>query len=150
MGLPRPVVKMMTWAQGLAVEFNTFFDVEDSEVYVTVTRKNERHSVAHYRMIAAEYEHLALNFANRAFESYIIKTADTGMRSQVNQHKGQELIYVLKGKVEFNVNGQSHVLEEGDAIHFNSSYPHYGSCLSEKGAELIGIAYKGSDTESKE
>jgi transcriptional regulator with XRE-family HTH domain len=145
-----PVGTLIALAQGLSVEFNAFFDVEDPEVYVTVTRKNERPSVARDRMISADYEHLALNFPNRAFESYIIKTADTGKRSQVNQHKGQELLYVLKGKVEFNVNGQSHILEEGDAIHFNSSYPHYGSCLSEGGAELIGVVYKGSDTENKE
>jgi len=41
--------------------------------------------------------------------------------------------------VAFSINGQSHVLEKGDAIHFNSSYPHYGGCLSEGGAELIGV-----------
>jgi len=145
-----PVGTLMALAQGLKVEFSAFFDAEDPEVYVAVTRKNERPSVARDRMIAADYEHLALNFPNRAFESYAIKVPGPGKKSEVNQHKGQELIFVLKGKIEFSVNGKTHILEEGDAIHFNSSYPHYGSCLAEGGAELIGVVYKGSDTENNE
>ena len=44
-----------------------------------------------------------------------------------------------------NVNGNTYILEEGDSIHFNSSYPHNGSCLSKDGAELIGIIYNEPD-----
>jgi transcriptional regulator with XRE-family HTH domain len=142
-----PVGTLMALAEGLNVEFSAFFEAEDPEVYVTVTRKNERPSVARDRMVAAEYEHLALNFPNRAFESYVIKASGPGKRSTVTQHKGQEMVYVLKGKIEFSVNGKTYLLDEGDAIHFNSSYPHSGLCLSEEGAELLGIVYKGTEDE---
>ena len=136
-----PVGKLIALAQALGVELNAFFEAEDPEVYLSVTRKKERPSVARDHMAGATYEHLALNFPNRAFESYIIKTIGPSEKSQLNQHKGQELIFVLKGKIEFSINGNDFILDEGDSVHFNASYPHYGTCIAEEGAEIIGIIY---------
>jgi transcriptional regulator with XRE-family HTH domain len=144
-----PVGTLIALARALGVEFNAFFETEDPEVYVTVTRRNERPVVARDKQASGAYEHLALNFPNRAFESYVISVPGAGKASQPNQHKGQELIYVLRGRLEFSINGQSYILEEGDSIHFNSSYLHYGSSLSKDGAEVIGIIYNPSENVSE-
>jgi quercetin dioxygenase-like cupin family protein len=72
-------------------------------------------------------------------------SSESTQNSQLNQHRGQELLFILKGEVEVNVNGNTYILEKGDSIHFNSSYPHNGSCLSKDGAELIGIIYNEPD-----
>jgi transcriptional regulator with XRE-family HTH domain len=104
-----PVGTLIALARALGVEFNAFFEKEDPEVYVTVTKRGERPVVARDKKAVAQYEHLALNFPNRAFESYVIKSSGARKMSQPNQHKGQELIYVLKRKGgNDNVNGQSH------------------------------------------
>ncbi len=50
----------------------------------------------------------------------------------------------IRGRIEFEVNRQSFVLEEGDSIQFNSSYPHNGSVVSEGGAELLCVVFNGS------
>ncbi len=136
-----PVGKLIALAQALGVELNAFFEAEDPEVYLSVTRKKERPSVARDHMAESTYEHLALNFPKRAFESYVIKTPGPSERSQLNQHKGQELIFVLKGKIDFSINGDNFILEEGDSIHFNASYPHNGACISDEGTEIISIVY---------
>jgi len=140
-----PVGTLIALAQALEIELNTFFEAEDPEVYFTLTKRDQRPTVARDKMIDAQYEHLALNFPKRAFESYVIKVPGPTRMSQPNQHKGQELIFILKGTVEFNVNGHSQTLEEGDAIHLNSIYPHSGTCLSEDGAELLGIIYNSTE-----
>ena len=132
---------MIALAQALGVELNAFFEAEDPAVYLSVTRKKERPSVARDHMAGSTYEHLALNFPKRAFESYVIKTPGPSERSQLNQHKGQELIFVLKGKIDFSINGDDFILEEGDSIHFNASYPHNGACISDEGTEIISIVY---------
>lgn len=136
-----PVGKLIALAQALGVELNAFFEAEDPEVYLSVTRKKERPSVARDHMAGSTYEHLALNYPKRAFESYVIKTPGPSERSQLNQHKGQELIFVLKGKIDFSINGDDFILEEGDSIHFNASYPHNGACISDEGTEIISIVY---------
>jgi transcriptional regulator with XRE-family HTH domain len=136
-----PVGTLIALSQALGVELNAFFEVEDPEAYHCVTRKNERPRVARDHMAGATYEHLALNFPKRAFESYIIKVPGPSEHTQVNQHKGQEMLFVLKGAIKFQINGNEYVLQQGDAIYFNASYPHNGACISEEGAEIIGIIF---------
>jgi transcriptional regulator with XRE-family HTH domain len=137
-----PVGTLIALSQALGVELNAFFEVEDPEAYLCITRRNERPRVARDHMAGATYEHLALNFPKRAFESYIINVPGPSEDTQVNQHKGQEMLFVLKGRINFYINGNEYVIEEGDAIYFNASYPHYGACISEEGAEILGIICK--------
>ena len=40
------------------------------------------------------------------------------------EHPGEELIYVLDGALEFEVNGRTFVLNTGDALHFRTVQPH--------------------------
>ena len=134
-----PVGTLIAFAQAMDVEMNAFFEAEDPEVYVAITRKNLRPAVASDGR--SKYEHLALNFPKRAFESHIIKAPGHSKTSRPHKHKGQELLYILKGKVEFTINGRPYILEEGDSIHFNADYVHFGTCISREGAELIGIIF---------
>ena len=127
-----PVGKLLALAQAMHVEVDSFFGAENPEVSLTVTPRNNRPVVASDSRTLAKYEHLALNFPNRAFESYVVKCPKNSNVSQLMQHKGQELIYVLKGSFTFNVDGTSYNLEEGDAVYFDSSCPHFGNNLSGK------------------
>ena len=139
-----PVGKLLALAQAMHVEVDAFFGVENPEVYLTVTRSDKRPVVASDRHSLAKYEHLALNFPNRAFEAYVIKAPKNSKVSQHMQHKGQELLYVLKGSFVFNVGGTSYDLKEGDALYFDSSYPHFGNNLSGEEIELLIVVYSGS------
>ena len=136
-----PVGTLIAFAQAMRVELNAFFEHEAQDVYFTVTKKNQRPSIAHDNQ--GKYEHLALNFPRRAFESYIIKTPSRGITTKPHKHTGQEMIMVLKGRIDFYINGHNLILEEGDVVHFNSSYMHYGKCLSEDGSEIMGVIYNG-------
>lgn len=40
------------------------------------------------------------------------------------EHPGEELIYVMSGRLEVVVNGRDHILTPGDALHFRSVQPH--------------------------
>ncbi|AJD92229.1 cupin [Jeotgalibacillus malaysiensis] len=44
--------------------------------------------------------------------------------SDVDQHVEEQLSYILKGKVEFEVNGQKTLLEEGEVQFIPSNEPH--------------------------
>ncbi|HAJ33715.1 MAG TPA: DNA-binding protein [Candidatus Atribacteria bacterium] len=40
-------------------------------------------------------------------------------------HKpGEELIYVIKGKIQADIEGDRYILEEGDSLHFKSNLKH--------------------------
>ena len=142
-----PVGKLLALAQAMHVEVDTFFGAENPEVSITVTKKENRPVVASASRTSSKYEHLALTFPNRAFESYVVKCPKRSRVSQLMQHNGQELIYVLKGSFTFNVDGTSYRLEEGDAVYFDSSCPHYGNNLSGEEIELLIVMYSGSKTD---
>ena len=40
------------------------------------------------------------------------------------QHSGEEVGYVLEGRIELTVGGETHVVEAGDSFHYRSEMPH--------------------------
>jgi transcriptional regulator with XRE-family HTH domain len=40
------------------------------------------------------------------------------------EHSGEEIGYVLEGRIELTVGGETHVVEAGDSFHYRSELPH--------------------------
>lgn len=45
-------------------------------------------------------------------------------RAKPHQHTGIELVYVITGELTIGIGTDTYVLDEGDAIYFDGSYPH--------------------------
>lgn len=140
-----PVGTLISLAQAMQVRFNDFFEADSQEAVVTVTRKEERPTVGSDNRAPLIYRHLAMGFPNRAFESYMVEFPPKSEMSMPHQHKGQELVLVLKGEIEFEVDDRCILLKEGDAMQFNSSYRHNGKCLSDQKAEVLCIIWEGKN-----
>jgi transcriptional regulator with XRE-family HTH domain len=54
-------------------------------------------------------------------------------------HSGEELIYCLRGKMEFRVKGKIYVLNPGDSIHFRTHLEHRWKNIGDVQAELIWV-----------
>ncbi len=52
-------------------------------------------------------------------------------------HPGDELIYVLEGKLEVNIAGERHLLNSGDSISFKSHLPHRWDNVGDEDAKVI-------------
>ncbi|OHB32260.1 MAG: XRE family transcriptional regulator [Desulfuromonadaceae bacterium GWC2_58_13] len=52
-------------------------------------------------------------------------------------HPGDELIYVLEGKLEVNIASERHLLKAGDSISFKSHLPHRWDNVGEEDARVI-------------
>jgi len=57
-----------------------------------------------------------------------------------HQHGGVELIYVLRGSLELGIGKEDHVLDEGDALYFDSSVPHGYRRSGKKPAAAIVVS----------
>ena len=137
-----PLGKLISIAQAFEVDVSAFFDTEETKVYATVTKKGERPVIARDQMSSGMYEHLSLTFPERTFEAYVLKVPPGAASSQANQHRGQELLFVLKGTVEMSINNETYSLDQGDSIFFDSTYPHFGISASKNGAELFCVIYQ--------
>ncbi len=55
------------------------------------------------------------------------------------QHPGEELIHVIKGKIQVTVGDREYVLDEGDSLHFRSELRHIIKNITDHKVELISI-----------
>jgi transcriptional regulator with XRE-family HTH domain len=55
------------------------------------------------------------------------------------QHVGEELAYVLEGRVEINLDGRIHVLHQGDSLFFPSEVPHSYRNTGRETARILWI-----------
>ena len=54
-----------------------------------------------------------------------------------HEHMGEEFLTVLEGRLAVSVNGEEHVLEAGDSIHFKSGNRHGFRNLSESPTRVL-------------
>lgn len=70
------------------------------------------------------FESLDYPVTDRKMETFYAEFPLQSKPSEPHQHEGAELIYVLKGQLAVNVDGNETVLDEGDAMYFDSGVPH--------------------------
>ncbi len=56
------------------------------------------------------------------------------------KHEGEQWLYVLSGRLRFEISGEEVVLEAGDAAHFDADNPHRLEALDGQDAEVIVVA----------
>ena len=54
-------------------------------------------------------------------------------------HRGEELVYCLKGKMEFRVGNKTYVLGPGDSLHFRTYINHSWKNISDGQTKLIWV-----------
>ena len=81
------------------------------------------------RRTAYKYEALASGFRDRR--------ADAPMH--LNCHTGQEMNYVLEGRLLISVSGKELVLGVGDSLYFDSGLPHGMKALDGKPVRFLAI-----------
>lgn len=87
------------------------------------------------------YQNLAYNFKNKAAEPFMVtvEPKDADFEIHENKHEGQEFNYMIEGRLELKINGKVLVLEEGDSIYFDASYPHGMKALDGKRAKFLAV-----------
>ena len=60
----------------------------------------------------------------------------------MSQHEGQEFDYILSGTLKVIVNGKEKILNEGDAIYYDSSKPHGMIAVSKEGCRFLAYLVK--------
>ena len=71
-------------------------------------------------------------------EAFLI-TIDPGTMREDNpvSHLGEEFVYCLEGELEYHIDGETCVLNEGDSLIFKASQAHYWNNRSSRPAKAI-------------
>lgn len=107
-------------ADGLNVPITSFFTPEQNTTYTSVASEQRSFRIDDS---PAKYIRLSGNFATRTMESLIV-TLDPGATDRMFQHIGEEVHYILGGRVDYIIDDETYYLRQGDSIHFPSDRPH--------------------------
>lgn len=71
------------------------------------------------------YEFLERGFADAAL-SACISHVPPGYESETMSHEGEEFVYLISGKMRYELDGVAYELGAGDTLHIDSRKPHRG------------------------
>lgn len=136
------IANLITIASHLGIAMKDFFDADNEEPtpnYV-LTRANDRDGKAPLTARGYTY-HLTtgalINQQMSAFE--LIYPPGDSHPSEVFTHKGEEILYLLEGTIEFTIGTDTFVLNAGDCVHFSCEQPHTGRNLGPTNARLLMV-----------
>ncbi len=97
-----PVSTLISIARALGVGIDQVFSEQAAETDFTLVRRDERQEIAHRgSSFGYSYQPLALHFPNRHMDPYVMTVPAGAGRTKGFAHKGEEMLYVLKGRQRF-------------------------------------------------
>lgn len=136
-----PLGIIIKLSRALGQKVSTFMDDQfqkDPVVVKTAARKEED---APHAGMGAKYHYFPLGKGktDRHMEPLFIRIEE-GTEDDISSHEGEEFIIVVSGRIVLRYGLETHVLEAGDSVYYDSIVPH---CLSaENGpAEIYAVLY---------
>ena len=129
-------------ARVLGITITFLVGEEEQQTSFGMVKKGERPLIAR-RGTAFEYayEAVAHTFPNKKMEPYILTLPLKPKKKTIAQHEGEELLFVLEGTMRFLHGNREYIVEEGDCIYFDSSFPHFGESVGRKEAKCFMVIY---------
>ena len=106
----------------------------------TVVRNGQGYGIE--RQKAYSYKHLAYTFRNKKAEPFMVEVESKEEPPERHGHEGQEFHYVIEGSLDVYIGDMAYVLEMGDSIYFNASFPHAMRARNGKKARFIALIIK--------
>jgi len=138
-----PLIKI---ARVLGVRLGTFLDDNDDAGTVVSRRTDNIKSISFSNDDADTRKHmdyfsLAKAKTGRHMDPFIIDIAVSDATFSLSSHEGEEFIFVLEGTVEINYGKETHVLEQGDSIYYDSIVPHHVHAAENASAKILAVVY---------
>ena len=139
-----PFIKI---ARVLGVRLGTFLDDRDTLGPVISRKTNRKEGVSFSTNQTASHTHmdyysLSADKSGRHMEPFVIQVAPKEESEfQLSSHEGEEFIFCLDGAVEITYGEDSHILEEGDSIYYDSIVAHHVHAADSRGAKILAVVY---------
>jgi transcriptional regulator with XRE-family HTH domain len=142
-----PVATLLRIARALDVSIGYFFREEESKERAVVVRKDERRKV--FRRMPARhgesgytYEALAYTKNSKHMEPFLVEF-EAKKKEEVAflNHRGEEFLFLFRGRLAFHYNQDEIVLQAGDSLYFEADVPHAFRALRGKKAQGIVVVF---------
>jgi transcriptional regulator with XRE-family HTH domain len=130
------VATLQNLATALNVKMSYFFD-EEVQTNIMHVKPDERPSL---ESRGVTIESIGKHLHGQELEPFFISLgpdSESGRRQVI--HSGHEFVYCLRGRVEYEIDGDVYMLNEGDFLLFEAQLPHHWRNLTSETAELLLI-----------
>jgi mannose-6-phosphate isomerase-like protein (cupin superfamily) len=135
-----PISVLLNVAEQCGVEPGTILTGEEPKLHeFCVTRAGKGKGVERHKDY--QYQSLAYSFLHKKMDPFLVRAGavPAGTPLQLNAHEGQEFDYLLEGRMRMVVNGKEIILEEGDSVYLDASYPHAMQAIGSKDAVFLAF-----------
>ena len=138
-----PLLKI---ARGLGVRLGTFLD--DTVVHdPLIVRQQDRQE--ELTMLKGKEKPASLRFyslgkgkSDRKMEPFFIEVfPESAQEKKLSSHEGEEFIIVVSGQIELVYGHETHFLNSGDSVYYNSIVPHNVAAGGESPARIYAVLY---------
>ena len=74
-------------------------------------------------------------------EPFLVTLQPADTDEERSTHDGQEFIYVLEGTMEVRLGEETHIIQPGDSIYYDSTVPHLVKCYGKKATKILAVLY---------
>jgi quercetin dioxygenase-like cupin family protein/DNA-binding XRE family transcriptional regulator len=143
-----PLLKI---SRALGVRLGTLLD-DHAELGPVITRSGEDGETARFvtgvpagetedtRRRGLSFRALAADKGGRHMEPFIVDIQSRSEQAQ-SSHEGEEFIYVLAGAVTLEYGSDTHRLNTGDSVYYDSIVPHRLCAAECQGARIVAVIY---------
>ncbi|MDR2804524.1 MAG: XRE family transcriptional regulator [Dysgonamonadaceae bacterium] len=133
-----PMSFLFDVAQQFNIDTSTLISGEEPRMKAYfLTRQGRGTSVE--RTKAYKYQALAGGYKRPKAEPFEVTVEPNDRPVYLNTHTGEEFNYVLEGRLQLRINGKDLILNPGDSIYFDSSYPHGMKALDNRPVKFLAI-----------
>ncbi len=139
-GIIPTITTMMKIADALGRDVSYFIEQAKEDKDVVFVSAKEREPILTFKkglelsgISAKKYGDFIMTAA------YAILEVGASSGKKPMKHKGEELVYCLQGKVEFQMKGETYILGPGDSLNFRTQIDHKWKNVGDKKAKLIWV-----------
>ena len=133
-----PISVIYEIANKFNVDFNELITGEPSRIDTfQVVRRGQGRSIS--RFPGYRFKDLAFRYADKIMQPLLVTLEPSDEPAKLVTHTGQEFNLVLKGSIAVIFDDQEIILNEGDSIYFNPTYPHGQRCVGDSKARFLTV-----------
>ncbi len=118
------------------VDFNELITGEPSRIDTfQVVRRGQGRSIS--RFPGYRFKDLAFRYADKIMQPLLVTLEPSDEPAKLVTHSGQEFNLVLEGSIAIVFEDREIILNEGDCIYFNPTYPHGQRCEGDVKASFL-------------
>jgi len=137
-----PIASLIRIAKALETDISGLFEGAGgpgaSGRRISLVRFDDRRpAVAGGSSFGYDYQSLVHGSFRRQMEPFIATFPNSISEDVLFEHEGEELIFVVSGRVRFTVADEVFLLQTGDSLFFDATLPHRGESVAGDAKALI-------------